>query len=109
MDLGPKCDPKGEGWWTLLAPNSSLFRSCSAKGALWAPFTPFGILWAPFGSHLAPIWLPFGSHFAPFGIPFTAPHGSLMHFDIIFFRYWFRRVPPNSAVAGPRLCRAKDN
>ena len=51
------------------APFSSLFRSCSAKGALWAPFPPFGstlvAFWHPFGSHLgslcfllAPFWSP---------------------------------------------------
>ena len=66
---------------------SSLFRSCSAKGALWAPFPPFGILLAPFGSHSAPIRLPVRSHSAPFGIPLP-PFRSLL---ASFSTHWHRR------------------
>ena len=47
MDFEPKSDPKGEGWWTLLAPNSSLFRSCSAKGVLGGALSHFGTLLTP--------------------------------------------------------------
>jgi hypothetical protein len=46
------------------APFSSFVRSCSAKGALSAPFPPF---WLHFDRLLAPIGLPFGIPSLPFG------------------------------------------
>ena len=79
------------------APFSSLFRSCSAKGALWAPFPPLGSIlvafWYPFGSllafgtralRLAPLAFPFGRLWhagAPFGsasAPFRIPLASFV-------------------------------
>jgi hypothetical protein len=49
---------------TLFLTFSFLFR----KGALWAPF-------APFGSTLVAFWLPFGVPLLPFGSP-AEPNGA---------------------------------
>ena len=68
-----------------------LLRPCSVRVSLtvpWLVLAPFGLT---FGSLLAPFWFPFGSFCFPVGFL-----GSL------------NRVHANSAVAGPRLCRAKD-
>ena len=58
---------------------------------------------------LLPIWLSFcsfGLHLASFFLPFVARHGIVMHFRYHLFRCLLHHVPPHSAVAGPRLCRA---
>jgi hypothetical protein len=50
---------------------SSLLRSCSAKGALWGHFPPFG-------STLVAFWHPFGSYLGSFP-PYCLPFGRLRH------------------------------
>ena len=101
-----------------------------------ASWSPFASLWAPFGLPSAPFWFPFGSlwhdlalEWLPFGslsLPF-APCGSL------WASFCWQRASENSqintreqgtqvkqcgrqqtrlrfaAVAGPRLCRTKNN
>ena len=105
-------------------PFSSLFRSCSAKGALWAPFPLLAPLWSPFGIHLAPIWdpfalfclpfgrlwhagAPFGSAGAPFGIP-LASVVSLLSLSSLNSPFFFPRFPSSSAyVPNIYLMRGK--
>ena len=110
MDFGTKSNPKGEGWWTLWVPKADTFPLLFRKGcfgrclvSFWHPFDSMLVV---FGSHLAPFRLPFGS-LSFLLIPFAAPHGIFIHFGIIFFRFSFRRVHDNSAVARTRLCRAQ--
>ena len=82
----------------------------------WHPFgsvlIPFG---HPFGTSLVPIWFPFGSFgslwlpLAPFGFlspPFSDSPWNCSAFSYHVLRLLLRYVQANSAVAGPRLCRA---
>ena len=75
-------------------PFSIFVRPCSGRVSLNVPWLVSAQFWFPFNSILVPFWLRFGFVLAPFWFPFD-------------FLGSFSRVPANSAVAGPRLCRAK--
>jgi len=88
MDLGPKSDPTGEGWWTLWAPIvltfSLLFRKGCLGRCLVSFWHPFGSTLAAFGSHL----VPFGSLLAPFRSLFAPFGGSTWNFDSFCSRHF---------------------
>ena len=60
----------------------------------------FVSFWFPFGSQMASFWLPFV--FVP---PFPGSSWNCNAFSYHVTRCLLRRVPTNSAAAGPRLCR----